>query len=116
MPLKVDWYYHRKNCQTCARSLAYLQRSKAQISEQADARKVRLKPSEALRLARTADQLWVAKGKKVVHLDLREDPVTDAQLKSLLIGPSGYLRAPTIVCGQRLFVGFAPSQFPQLLT
>ncbi len=115
MPLKVDWYYHRKNCQTCARSQAHLERAKAQIAEQTDARKVRLTPSQAIKVARAADQLWVAKGRKIVHLDLTKDRPSDKELEALLIGPSGYLRAPTIRSGKRLFVGFDPTEFAKLL-
>jgi hypothetical protein len=60
------------------------------------------------------DKLWVARGKGVLYLDMRKDPPSDAQLKKLLIGPSGNLRAPTIRCGRKMFVGFHPEAYQEL--
>ncbi|MBI3865685.1 MAG: hypothetical protein HY290_27750 [Planctomycetia bacterium] len=70
-----------------------------------------MSPAEAVRLARTVRHLYVARGKKVVHFDMQTDAPGDAELKKLLIGPSGNLRAPTARAGNRLFVGFNPDEF-----
>jgi len=113
MPAKVDWYYHRKGCVTCGRSQDYLADAKIQIAEQVDARKDRISPADALKLVRSAAHLWVAKGKKVVHVDLKKDAPTDADLKKLIIGPSGFLRAPTIRRGSKLIIGFLPEMFDE---
>ena len=72
--------------------------------EQIDARKERIAKDAALKLARSTDHLWVARGKKVVYLNLKKDKPSDAELAKLLMGPSGNLRAPTIRRGKRLFV------------
>jgi hypothetical protein len=42
---------------------------------------------------------------------MASDSPTDAELKKLLIGPSGNLRAPTARAGDRLFVGFNAEEF-----
>ena len=76
-----------------------------------DARKERMSPAEAVKLARSVRHLYVAKGKKVVHFDMQTDAPTDAELKKLLVGPSGNLRAPTARSGERLFVGFNAEEF-----
>ena len=115
MPGKIDWYYHRNGCATCGRSLSFLQQANIAIGEQVDARKDRIGPPEALKLVRSAAQIWVARGKKVVHLDLKKEQPTDEELKKLVIGPSGYLRAPTIRRGNKLYIGFQPEEFPKLL-
>ena len=115
MPGKIDWYYHRNNCATCARSQSFLQAAKIAIGEQTDARKDRIGPAEALKLARSSAQIWVARGQKVVHLNLKKDEPTDEELKKLIIGPSGFLRAPTIRRGNKLYVGFLAEEFPKLL-
>jgi hypothetical protein len=81
------------------------------VGHQVDARKERMSPAEAVKLARSVRHLYVAKGKRVVHFDMQADPPPDAELKKLLIGPSGNLRAPTTRAGQRLFVGFNPDEF-----
>jgi arsenate reductase-like glutaredoxin family protein len=78
------------------------------IDEQVDARKNKLGPAEALALVGKARRLWVAKGKKVVELDLKRDSPSDEDLLALILGPSGNLRAPVIRRGVTLFVGFEP--------
>ncbi|MBI1813879.1 MAG: hypothetical protein HYR72_02765 [Deltaproteobacteria bacterium] len=66
-------------------------------------------------MARAASQVYVAKGKKVVHLDLKRDRPSDDQLLALLLGPSGNLRAPTMRAGKTLLVGFEAEAFGELL-
>jgi len=46
------------------------------------------------------------KGKKVITHDLVHDRPDDGILTSLMIGPTGNLRAPTIRVGTTLIVGF----------
>src|SRR6185436_13512336 len=96
MPAKIDWYYHRNNCATCQKSQTAITKAKAAVTEQVDARKERLGPDAALTLARSAGVWWAARGAKVVHLDISKDQPTDPELLKLLIGPSGFLRAPTV--------------------
>lgn len=111
----IDLYYHRAGCVTCKRSQAFLVQAGASVKEQIDARKERISPAAALRLARSVRHVFVAKGKKVVHFDMRENPPGDAELKKHLIGPSGNLRAPTVRVGDRIFVGFNPDEFARSL-
>jgi len=99
---QVDWYYHRNGCRTCQRADDYLQRHDLEVKEQRDARKEHISPAEAVRLARGVDQLWVARGKSVLFFDMKKDPPSDAQLKKVLIGHSGNLRAPTIRQGKKM--------------
>jgi arsenate reductase-like glutaredoxin family protein len=82
---------------------------------QADAKKVRFDRDAALRLAREASEIWVAKGKKVVHLDLRQDAPSDDALADLILGPSGTLRAPALRRGTKLLIGFEPSACASVL-
>ena len=51
-------------------------------------------------------KLLVAKGKKVTHVDLKKDRPEDATLVSLMLGPTGNLRAPTMKVGKTVLVGF----------
>ncbi|MBI2529458.1 MAG: hypothetical protein HYV93_26150 [Candidatus Rokubacteria bacterium] len=80
-----------------------------------DARKVRLGPAQALALLKDVDELYAAKGKKVVHVDLRREKPPTAALAALLIGPSGNLRAPTLRKGRTLIVGFDETAYAELL-
>ncbi len=85
------------------------------IVEQIDARKERIAKAAALKLARSVDHLWAAKGKKVTYLRLKRDHPSDAELAKLLMGPSGNLRAPTIRRGKKLFVGFHEEAYEEHL-
>jgi len=96
---------------TCRRAEEFLDQRGAKIVQQIDARKERLGPAAALRLARSVRHVFVARGKKFMHFDMKADPPGDAELKRHLIGPSGNLRAPTVRAGDRLFVGFHPDEF-----
>ena len=78
---------------------------------QADAKKVRFDRVAALRLAREATEIWVARGKKVVHLDLRRDAPSDDALAELILGPSGTPRAPALRRGTKLLIGFDPATY-----
>ena len=61
------------------------------------------------------DQLYVAKGKKVVHVDLERTKPPRAELLGLLLGPTGNLRAPTLRKGRTLLVGFDEATYTRLL-
>jgi arsenate reductase-like glutaredoxin family protein len=64
--------------------------------------------AEALRLLEGVKDLYVAKGKKTVHVKLSRERPSDEELLGLLLGRSGTLRAPAIRTGSRLIVGFNP--------
>jgi arsenate reductase-like glutaredoxin family protein len=76
-----------------------------------DARKTRLKENEALELVAGVDELYASKGTRVVHLDLKRDAPSRAELLALLLGPTGNLRAPTLQKGRTLVVGFDPATY-----
>ena len=52
------------------------------------------------------DDIWVARGQKAVHVDLKKSRPGKAELLALLLGPTGGLRAPTLRVGRTLLVGF----------
>ena len=76
------------------------------MTEEIDARKVRYGDSEALELLDGNSTLFVAKGKKVTKVDLRKDRPEDSTLAGLMLGPTGNLRAPTLIVGKKVVVGF----------
>lgn len=71
-----------------------------------NARKTTLQRDDALALVKKVNQLYVAKGKKVVHFDLKKDRPSDDELAKVLLGPTGNLRAPAVRKGKTLVVGF----------
>ena len=76
------------------------------MTEEIDARKVRYGDSEALDLLDGKTTLHVAKGKKVTEVDLRKDRPEDDVLTGLMLGPTGNLRAPTLIVGKKVVVGY----------
>ncbi len=76
------------------------------VKETVNAKKERIGPDEALVLAHSVSRIVVAKGKKVVDFNMKNNPPDDETVLKHLMGPSGNLRAPTIRRGKTLFVGF----------
>ena len=58
--------------------------------------------------------IHVAKGKKIVTIDMKNAPDDDT-LAGYLLGPTGNLRAPTIKQGKTLYVGFNEDVYKTLV-
>lgn len=80
---------------------------------QVDAKKSKLGKADAVALLKKADELYAAKGKNVVHLDLKSANLDDAV--ALMLGPTGNLRAPTLVKGRTILVGFDAATYQKVL-
>lgn len=74
----------------------------------------KLGADDALRLAKEASTIIVAKGKKVTKFDMKEKP-TNEELLTHMLGPTGNLRAPTIKAGRTLLIGFNEDVYQILL-
>ncbi len=61
---------------------------------------------DALKVLQGIDDLYVAKGRKTLHVDLKNARPPDDELLGLLLGRSGKLRAPALKTGRTLIVGF----------
>jgi hypothetical protein len=61
------------------------------------------------------DEIYAAKGKQVVHMDLRRGTPAKAELLAVLLGPTGNLRAPTLRKGRTLIVGFDEATYRRVL-
>jgi hypothetical protein len=85
------------------------------VGEVVDAGKERRGRAAALALARSADKVVAAKGKKVVTFDMKKDPPDDDTLVAHLLGPTGNLRAPTVRRGKTLLVGFSEEAYKDVL-
>ena len=80
-----------------------------------DAKKNKIDRSEALKMAEKADEIYSLKGKKIIRLDLKKAKADDDQIASLMIGPTGNLRAPTWRKGKTIVVGFNEDTYMELL-
>ena len=69
---------------------------------------------DALSLLDGVNELYVAKGKKVTHLNLKKERPQDEELLKLMLGPTGNLRAPTLRKGKTLVIGFNEETYEKL--
>jgi arsenate reductase-like glutaredoxin family protein len=67
-----------------------------------------------LSLVNQANELYAAKGKNVVHINLKKDRPDEETLRKLLLGPTGNLRAPTLRKGKTLIVGFDEATYKKV--
>ena len=81
-----------------------------------DAKKERIGADEALKLLSGMNKMLVAKGKKVVEVDLKKDRPDDDDLIALMLGPTGNLRAPTMKVGKTILIGFNAQNYTETLT
>jgi arsenate reductase-like glutaredoxin family protein len=100
---------------TCKKAQGFLESKAVQVGDQADASKNRKGREEALKLAKTADKIVVARRKKIVAFDMKKDPPDDDTLAGYLLGPTGNLKAPTLRKGKTLLVGFSDEAYGQVL-
>jgi arsenate reductase-like glutaredoxin family protein len=80
-----------------------------------DAAKEKRGREEAIALARSAERVVAARGKKVVVFDMAEDAPDDDTLAAHILGPTGNLKAPTFRAGKTLIVGFSDEAYRQVL-
>src|SRR5262245_23202450 len=92
---------------SCQRAQGFLESIGGSVSAVQNAKKDRIGPKEALKMARKMGQVGAGKGKKRVPFDMKAEPPDDQTLLNHLIGPSGYLRAPAAMVGDTLVVGFS---------
>ena len=71
-----------------------------------NASKERFGEKDLKALFKDANQVVVAKGKKVESFDLRKEPPSQADLAKRVLGPTGNLRAPAIRMGKSWLIGF----------
>lgn len=105
MAAALDWYLHRKNCASCAKSEAWITAQGLTPSEQVDARKTRFELDEARALLAGSRQVLVARGKSWQAYD-PSDAVQAAEMEKKMMGPHGTLRAPALRFGKVFVIGF----------
>jgi arsenate reductase-like glutaredoxin family protein len=80
-----------------------------------NAKSAALGKDEALKLAASANEIYASKGTKTVHLDLKKEKPSSDRIASIMLGPTGNLRAPTVKIGKTLIIGFDEETYNRLL-
>jgi len=112
----VDWSYHRPGCISCKRTQEFLAKHSIAEAEQVNAKKTKYERDAALGLLDGVDNLYVTRGKKTLHFDLKNDRPDDDEIAAVILGRSGTLRAPVLRKGKTLIVGFTEEAFEKVLT
>jgi len=99
---------------SCKKAQGVLERHAVEVKRVADARQQKQGRAEALALTKTVNVIHVAKGKKIVTIDMNQAPDDDT-LVGYLLGPTGNLRAPTIKKGKTLYIGFNEEAYRSLV-
>jgi len=92
----------------------FLAESNAETITEVNAKKTKFAADAALELVNASTDLYVTRGKHVVHFKLKQDHPGDDEILKLILGPSGNLRAPTIRIGRNLVVGFNEELFRKI--
>ena len=100
---------------TCKKAQGFLEQHAIPVKTVIDANKQKQGRAEALRLAKSAGKIVVAKGKNIVSFDMKKNPPDDETLLLHLLGPTGNLRAPTVRVGQSLLVGFNEEAYQRVV-
>ena len=61
-----------------------------------------------------ASKLVSARGKKVVEVDLKKTELSQDEILKLVLGPTGNLRAPTLLIGKQMVVGFNEEMYAEV--
>jgi len=86
---------------------------KLRITKITEARKEKITADPAWELLKAAQKVIAGKGKKFITFDPAQDD-KEAILKSCL-GRTGNLRAPTIITGDLVIVGFTQDMYEQFV-
>ena len=70
---------------------------------------------KARELLAGASKLAAAKGKRLLSKNLKVESVSDEEIARFMLGPTGNLRAPTMVVGKTLLVGFNQELYEEVL-
>jgi arsenate reductase-like glutaredoxin family protein len=100
---------------SCKKAQGYLETNAVPVADVADAGKDRRGRDAALALARSAQRVVTAKGKKIVVFDMKREPPDDETLLAHILGPTGNLKAPTLRRGSTLLVGFNEDAYREVL-
>lgn len=66
----------------------------------------KLGKEKARELIKDAAKIIVMRGKKVTTFDLKKDQPNEAEMLAVMLGTTGNLRAPTVIKGKTVLVGF----------
>ncbi len=110
----ITWYYHRQECAICRCSQRFFESRGLPVTKRILADEQRLSAEDVQDLVHKVKEIWVARGAKIARFDMLEAPPGNQALLNLILAPSGNLRAPAVLVGERLVVGFHEDAYQQI--
>jgi arsenate reductase-like glutaredoxin family protein len=80
-----------------------------------DVRKDPIDPATTLAIVQACGEIFVKRGRGVLHRDLRKVEMSDDELLSHFLGRSGTMRAPVLRTAGAIMAGFEESVYRQIL-
>jgi len=74
---------------TCAKTQGFLARHKMAVTAQTDAKKATIKGDAALGVLKDVDEIYAAKGKQIIHVDLKRGKPPRPSCSRSCSGPPG---------------------------
>ena len=70
-----------------------------------------------MRILGAATRVVISRGKKVVEFDMKKDPPPQEDLLKAALGPTGNLRAPTLILnkGKTVLIGFNEGAYEEMM-
>ncbi|MBS2040455.1 hypothetical protein JST97_36040 [bacterium] len=110
---EISWYYQRKGCKTCAKTDAFLAEHRLTVAEQVDCKKHPIEKKDVPELLAGLKQVLAMRGSALKSYSA---PFDQEEVLAAVVGPSGNLRAPSLIQAGRLYVGFEEKLYQGLLT
>lgn len=102
--MNIKWAYLRNGWTSCKKAREYLENDNIQIAKEINARKDYINENEASEIIKSLYEIITSKGKNVNHWDPKKDKIND--ILKAAIGNTGNLRAPALLIGKKLIIGF----------
>ena len=115
MAKQIQWHYHRAGWTSCIRAQEFLANAGIEPKEIEKPTKPPYQKAKVKDLLSKANKVFAAKGNKRLEVNLKEDKVSDEDINKFMLGPTGNLRAPTMVIGETLLIGFNDELYKELL-
>jgi len=106
MSKKVKWYYHRNGWNTCLKIQEFLVNNKIEVDETVLSSKQKIQWEGVEEILKEIKQIYSSRGKRVSNLKINTIKKQKTEIEKLILGPTGNLRAPSIIRGKTLIVGF----------
>ena len=113
MSKKIKWYYFRKGWTTCVKASKFLEANSIEVLEEISASK-KLNETDAKNLLKKASKIMVFKGKKTDTFNIKDEKTSS--IVPYMLGPTGNLRAPTLIYNSVIIVGFNEEKFNEFFS